>query len=185
MQRSGLLVENNELDLLADLHTQADLGEGCVPVGWQFSLLIVKPGLPSWKVIGILVTPKPRAVMECFLKYKKNPLALHYIHNFRMPLESFYLCAINLHGQRPPSISASKVAHVTVNRNLLRTKLQREHLAFGRTTKMKIVTVRFISPKIIFAFLDYSCSFLTVRQNIEDQRFKAGFEKEKDSVSWR
>ena len=61
-----------------------------------------------------------------------------------MPLESFYLCAINLHGQRPPSISASKVAHVTVNRNLLRTKLQRVHLAFGRTTKMKIVTVRFI-----------------------------------------
>ena len=102
-----------------------------------------------------------------------------------MPLESFYLCAINFHGQRPPSISASKVAHVTVNRNLLRTKLQRVHLAFGRTTKMKIVTVRFTSPKIIFAFLDNSCSFLTVCQNIEEQRFKAGFEIEKESVSWR
>ena len=185
MQRSCLLVDNNELDLLADLHTQADLGERCAPVGWQFSLLIVKPGLTSWKVIGVLVTPKPRAVMESFLKYKQEPLALHYTHNFRMPGQSFYLCAINLHGQRPPSISASKVSHVTVNRNLLRTKLQRVHLAFGRTTKMKIVTVRFISPKIIFAFLDYSCSFLTVRQNIEDQRFKAVFEKEKDSVSWR
>ena len=68
MQRSGLLVDNSELDLLADLHTQADLGEWCAPVGWQFSLLIVKPGLTSWKVIGILVTPKPRAVMERFLK---------------------------------------------------------------------------------------------------------------------
>ena len=74
MQRSGLLVDNNELDLLADLHTQADLGERCAPVGWQFSLLIVKPGLTSWKVIGILVTPKPRVVMESFLKYKQEPI---------------------------------------------------------------------------------------------------------------
>ena len=75
MQRSCLLVDNNELDLLADFHTQADLGEGCVPVGWQFSLLIVKPGLASWKVIGIFVTPKPRAVMESFLKYKQEPIS--------------------------------------------------------------------------------------------------------------
>ena len=75
MQRSGLLVDNNELGLLTDLHTQADLREGCVPVGWQFSLLIVKPGLTSWKVIGILVTPKPRAVMESFLKYKQEPIS--------------------------------------------------------------------------------------------------------------
>ena len=72
MQRSGLLVDNNELDLLADLHTQADLGEWCAQVGWEFSLLTVKPGLPSWKVVGILVTPKPRAVMEGFLKYKQE-----------------------------------------------------------------------------------------------------------------
>ena len=68
MQRSDLLVDNNELDLLADLHTQADLGEWCAPVGWQFSFLIVKPGLASWKVIRVLVTPKSRAVMKRFLK---------------------------------------------------------------------------------------------------------------------
>ena len=74
MQRSGLLVDNNELDLLADLHSQADLGEWCVPIGWQFSLLIVKPGLASWKVIGILVTPKSRVVLESFLKYKQEPI---------------------------------------------------------------------------------------------------------------
>ena len=75
MQRSCLLVDNDELDLLADLHTQADRREGCIPVCWQFSLLIVKPGLTSWKVIGILVTPKPRAVMESFLKYKQEPIS--------------------------------------------------------------------------------------------------------------
>ena len=76
------------------------------------------------------------------------PFQTPYIHNFRTPGELFYLCAINLHRQRPPSISASKVAHVTVNRNLLRTKLQRVHLAFGRTTdlqKRKFVLFKFLS----------------------------------------
>ena len=34
-----LLVDDNKPDLLADLHTEADLGEGCVPVGGQFGLL--------------------------------------------------------------------------------------------------------------------------------------------------
>ena len=33
VQRTGLLVDDNEVDLLADLHTKTDLGEGCVPVG--------------------------------------------------------------------------------------------------------------------------------------------------------
>lgn len=32
-------VDDGELDLLADLHTDTDLGEGCVPIGWQLSLL--------------------------------------------------------------------------------------------------------------------------------------------------
>ena len=32
-QRVGLLVDDNEINLLADLHTKTDLGEGCVPVG--------------------------------------------------------------------------------------------------------------------------------------------------------
>ena len=149
MQRSGLLVDNNELDLLADLHTQADLGEWCAPVGWQFSLLTVKPGLPSWKVIGILVTPKPRAVMEGFLKYKQEHVSFTLYTYLSCARASFYLCAINLHGQRPPSISASKVAHVTVNRNLLRTKLQRVHLAFCGTMKLKIMNVRFTSSRIL------------------------------------
>ena len=32
VQRIALLIDDNEVDLLADLHTKTDLGEGCVPV---------------------------------------------------------------------------------------------------------------------------------------------------------
>ena len=42
-----------------------------------------------------------------------------------------YLCAIGLHGQRPTTTSASKVSHVTVNRNCKQSKLQSKHLALG------------------------------------------------------
>ena len=27
-------VDDNEPELMTNLHTEADLGEGCVPVGW-------------------------------------------------------------------------------------------------------------------------------------------------------
>ena len=33
MERVGLLVDDNESELIVDLHTKTDLGEGCVPVG--------------------------------------------------------------------------------------------------------------------------------------------------------
>ena len=40
VQGVGLLVDNNKLGLVViDLHTEADLGEGCVPVGGKFGLL--------------------------------------------------------------------------------------------------------------------------------------------------
>ena len=39
VQRNGVPVDGNESYLVADLHTEADLGEGCVPVGWQLGLL--------------------------------------------------------------------------------------------------------------------------------------------------
>ena len=39
VQGVRLLVDDNKLDLLADLHTEADLGEGCVPIGGKFGLL--------------------------------------------------------------------------------------------------------------------------------------------------
>ena len=67
VQGVGLLVDDNKPDLLADLHAEADLGEGSVPVGGQFSLLWVKPGLPSVKVKGFFVSPKGRFVMKCLL----------------------------------------------------------------------------------------------------------------------
>ena len=56
-----LLVDDNKPDLLADL------GEGSVPVGGQFSLLWVKPSLPSVKVKGFFVSPKGCFVMKCLL----------------------------------------------------------------------------------------------------------------------
>ena len=34
VQRACLLVQNKELGDLTNLHTETDLGEGCVPVGW-------------------------------------------------------------------------------------------------------------------------------------------------------
>ena len=71
-QRVGLLLDDKELDLLADLHTEADLGEGCVPVGRQLGLLRVKSSLASCQVVGISVAPKPRIVMAVFLKYKQE-----------------------------------------------------------------------------------------------------------------
>ena len=33
VQRVGLLVDDNEVHLLTDLHSKTDLGEGCVPIG--------------------------------------------------------------------------------------------------------------------------------------------------------
>ena len=39
MYLNGVPVDGNESYLVADPHTEADLGEGCVPVGWQLGLL--------------------------------------------------------------------------------------------------------------------------------------------------
>ena len=52
-----MLGEYNELFLVSDFHSQADLCEGCVPVGWKLSLICVYPSLPSWKVEIDLVAP--------------------------------------------------------------------------------------------------------------------------------
>ena len=72
VQGAGLFLDENKLDLLANLHTETDLGEGCVPVGRQLGLLSVKSCLASWDVIGIFVAPKPWVVMEGFLKGNKK-----------------------------------------------------------------------------------------------------------------
>ena len=67
VQGVRLLVDDNKPDLLADLHTEADFGEGSVPVEGQFSLLRVKPSLPSVKVKGFFFSPKGCFVMKCLL----------------------------------------------------------------------------------------------------------------------
>ena len=43
---------------MSELHTETDLGEGCVPVGWKLCFMIVKQGLSSWKVEVALVAPE-------------------------------------------------------------------------------------------------------------------------------
>ena len=67
VQRVGLLVDDNKVDLMADLHTKTDLGEGCVPVGRQLSLLCVKPSLSSRKIVFSFVSPVPGVIMKGFL----------------------------------------------------------------------------------------------------------------------
>jgi len=49
---------------MADLHTKAYLGEGCVPVGWHFGLLMVKPNFAPWKVKVDFVAPEVRIVTK-------------------------------------------------------------------------------------------------------------------------
>ena len=63
-------VDDNEPDLMTDPHTEADLGEGCVPVGRQLRLLLVKSSLPSRKVVRISVIPKIRIIMERSLEFR-------------------------------------------------------------------------------------------------------------------
>ena len=67
VQGVRLLVDDNKFDLLANLHTEADLGEGRVPVGGQLGLLCVKPSLPSVKVESFFVAPKGCIVVKRLL----------------------------------------------------------------------------------------------------------------------
>ena len=67
VQGVRLLVNDSKIDLVVDLHTEADLGEGCVPVGGKFGFLWVKPSFPSVRVKGFFVSPKGCFVMKCLL----------------------------------------------------------------------------------------------------------------------
>ena len=73
VQGVRLLVDDNKLGLVGviDLHTEADLGEGCVPVGGKFGLLWVKPSLPSVKVKGFFVAPQSGTVVKSLLWEKQ------------------------------------------------------------------------------------------------------------------
>ena len=62
-----LLVDDNKLDLQTNLHTEADFGEGCVPIGRQFGLFCVKPSLPFKKIKGFFVAPEIGSVVKVLL----------------------------------------------------------------------------------------------------------------------
>ena len=69
MQGTGALVDLNKIDLVVDLHTEANFGERCVPVGGKFGLLRVKPSLSAVNVKGFIVLPKWRIVVKiCLLE---------------------------------------------------------------------------------------------------------------------
>ena len=71
VQRVGVHVDDSELDLVAELHTETDLGERCVPVGRQLRLLMIKPSLASWKVKVDFVAPELGIVTKgCLLRAK-------------------------------------------------------------------------------------------------------------------
>ena len=73
--------------------------------------------------MGISVAPEVGIVMESSLKNKNCifnlPLLISVISKVSLRRQGVYLRAVNLHGQRPSSIPASEVSHVTVNRDLL------------------------------------------------------------------
>ena len=68
MQRVRLPVDDSKAYFLADVHTQTDFREGCVPVGRQFGLFCVKLSLPSVNVKGLFVCPELWIVVKCSLK---------------------------------------------------------------------------------------------------------------------
>ena len=69
VQGVRLLVNYNKLDLMVDLHTEADLGEGCVPVGGKLRFMVVKPSLPSKRVKGFVVVPEGGLVVKRLLRW--------------------------------------------------------------------------------------------------------------------
>ena len=62
-----MLADDNKLDLVANLHSETDLGERCVPVGRQLRLLMIKPSLASWKVKVDFAAPEAGIVTKGFL----------------------------------------------------------------------------------------------------------------------
>ena len=64
VKRAGLHIDYNESDLSTDLHTEADLGEGCVPVSGQLGLLRVESSLPSSGVVFSFIAPVTRIIVK-------------------------------------------------------------------------------------------------------------------------
>ena len=64
----SLLVDDNELNMLSDFHTETDLGKGRVPVGEQLRFLFIKSSLSPGKVVFLIITPITRIIMKGCLK---------------------------------------------------------------------------------------------------------------------
>ena len=78
MQRSRGPFDYNKPGLVVNPHTEADLGEGCVPVGGKFGFLWVEPSFPSVKVEGFFVSPETGVVVKpSLLRIEK--LALKWV----------------------------------------------------------------------------------------------------------
>ena len=71
IQGTGALRDFDKIDLVVDLHSEADLGEGCVPVGGKFCLLWVKSSLASINIKAVFIFPVCRGVVERLLCEKQ------------------------------------------------------------------------------------------------------------------
>ena len=103
IQGIGIPVNCNKFEQVLNLHTEADLGEWCVPVGGKFGLLWVKPSLPSVKVKGFFVasirgincsetTGSPRSKYE----HRRTSALLHNIRNIRICMgKNYRFCYLN------------------------------------------------------------------------------------------
>ena len=67
--------------LAVNHHTEADLREGCVPVGWKFGLIWVEASLPSIKVKSFVVAPKGGIVVKRLLWWQQNGEYLKHSFN--------------------------------------------------------------------------------------------------------
>ena len=71
----SLLVDDNELKLLFDFHTETELGEGRVPVGGQLCFLFIKSSLSPGKVVFFIISSsfENRRCYSVFSEWKLSP----------------------------------------------------------------------------------------------------------------
>ena len=78
---AGVPADRNEFGLAVNHHTEANLREGCVPVGGKFGLIWVEPSLPSIKVKSFVVAPKGGIVVKRLLWWQQNGEYLKHSFN--------------------------------------------------------------------------------------------------------
>lgn len=65
-----MMIDYNKVDFLVDLHTETDLGEWCLPVGWQFGFFGIKSSVSTGGIEIAFITPVCRIIMEGSLREK-------------------------------------------------------------------------------------------------------------------